>query len=182
MAYDGTKPVTGGSLIAADMRENFRALKEDWIITGQTVQTVNTQTGAVSTTTALIPYDDTIPQNTEGKEIMTLAITPKNVANKLKIETVVHLSSSQPGKLTIALFQDAISDALAASSVRAFASLEPHNLKFTHFMAAGTTNLITFKIRMGNDYGSTTTFNGYNGARRLGGRYASSITISELKV
>jgi len=32
MAYDATKPVTGGSLVAADIRENFRALKEDEIV------------------------------------------------------------------------------------------------------------------------------------------------------
>jgi len=36
MAYDGNKPVTGGSLVAADMRENFRALKEDDIVDGIT--------------------------------------------------------------------------------------------------------------------------------------------------
>ena len=36
MAYDATKPVTGGSLVAADMRENFRALKEDDIVDGIT--------------------------------------------------------------------------------------------------------------------------------------------------
>ena len=34
MAYDSSKPVTGGSLVAADMRENFRALKEDGIVEG----------------------------------------------------------------------------------------------------------------------------------------------------
>jgi len=34
MAYDSSKPVTGGSLVAADMRENFRALKEDDIVEG----------------------------------------------------------------------------------------------------------------------------------------------------
>jgi len=32
MAYDSTKPVTGGSLVAADIRENQRALKEDGIV------------------------------------------------------------------------------------------------------------------------------------------------------
>ncbi|MCK4522080.1 MAG: hypothetical protein KAU20_05885 [Nanoarchaeota archaeon] len=32
MAYDSSKPVTGGSLVAADVRENFRALKEDGIV------------------------------------------------------------------------------------------------------------------------------------------------------
>ena len=36
MAYNSAKPVTGGSLVAADMRENFRALKEDDIVDGIT--------------------------------------------------------------------------------------------------------------------------------------------------
>jgi len=36
MAYDSTKPATGGSLVAADIRENFRALKEDDIVDGIT--------------------------------------------------------------------------------------------------------------------------------------------------
>ena len=30
--FDSTKPATGGSLVAADIRENFRALKEDGIV------------------------------------------------------------------------------------------------------------------------------------------------------
>jgi len=34
MAYDSTKPVTGSSPVAADVRENFRALKEDGIVIG----------------------------------------------------------------------------------------------------------------------------------------------------
>jgi len=36
MAYDSTKPATGGSLVAADIRENFRALKEDGIVLPKT--------------------------------------------------------------------------------------------------------------------------------------------------
>lgn len=34
--FDSTKPATGGSLVAADIRENFRALKEDDIVDGIT--------------------------------------------------------------------------------------------------------------------------------------------------
>lgn len=37
MAYDSSKPVTGGALIAADIRENFRALKEDKIVDAASV-------------------------------------------------------------------------------------------------------------------------------------------------
>ena len=36
MAYDSTKPATGGSLVSADIRENFRALKEDGIVLPKT--------------------------------------------------------------------------------------------------------------------------------------------------
>lgn len=32
MAYDGTKPVTGTSPVSSEIRENFRALKEDNIV------------------------------------------------------------------------------------------------------------------------------------------------------
>lgn len=45
---------------------------------GEVVQVVNTQTGAYALCTTVIPCDDTIPQITEGVEVMTLAITPPN--------------------------------------------------------------------------------------------------------
>ena len=37
MAYDATKPATGGFLVSADIRENFRALKEVGIVTGKQI-------------------------------------------------------------------------------------------------------------------------------------------------
>ena len=54
------------------------------------VQVVNTQTGAVATGTTVMPIDDTIPQNTEGDQYMTLAITPTHASNKLLIEVSGH--------------------------------------------------------------------------------------------
>ena len=50
------------------------------------VQVVNTETGAVATGTTNAVADNTIPQNTEGDEYMTLAITPTNTNNKLLIQ------------------------------------------------------------------------------------------------
>ena len=52
----------------------------------------------------LLPFDDTIPQITEGDEFMTLAITPKSSSNKLKIDVIVNGASSASGDITIALF------------------------------------------------------------------------------
>lgn len=150
-------------------------------VAGETIQIVNYQTGAVSSWTAIIPDDDTIPQNYEGNQVMTLAITPTNAANKLKIDVVVHIANNGGGWPNVAaLFQDSIQSALACS----FCSNDTNQtipLKFTHFMTAGTGVATTFKIRVGASGGGCTV-NGRSGGRRYGGRVASSITITEIQV
>ena len=152
--------------------------------TGRIVQTVNTQTGAVATGTTTMPQDDTIPQNSEGDEYMTLAITPTNSSNKLKIDVVWHgASSASSGIMVAGLFQDSTANALAAGSGGSHdAANDMQHIYFTHFMAAGTTSATTFKVRVGFNASGTTTFNGAAGSRRLGGVFASSITIQEIEV
>jgi hypothetical protein len=146
------------------------------------IQRVSTQTGAVATGTTTMPNDDTIPQNTEGDQYMSLAITPKNSANILTIEvTIAACSGGGAGAQTlgIALFQDTTANALAAlQRVQAVAGYTD-NPRFTHTMAAGTTSATTFKVRAGSDVAGTFTFNGAGAARKLGGVLASSIIITE---
>ena len=148
-----------------------------------TVQVVNTQTGAVNTGSTILPGDDTIPQNTEGDEYMTLAITPTSATNKLKIEVVCVFASNTAGRtMDIALFQDSTAGALAAVTTSLFNSNRARAIHFAHFMTTGTTSATTFKVRAGQNSTGTTTFNGSNGARLFGGVMASSITITEIKV
>ncbi len=150
--------------------------------TGDVVQVVNTQTGAVSTGTTTMPNDDTIPQNTEGNEYMTATITPASASNVLLITVVLHLASSVAQNMSAALFQDSTANALAAAHQFVGASGSAFNVTFTHRMVAGTTSATTFKVRAGGNNAGTTTFNGVSGTRVLGGVLASSITITEIKV
>ena len=150
---------------------------------GSVVQVVNVQDGAVATGTTTVAYDDTIMQNTEGDEYMTLAITPTSSTNKLKIDVVFNASCNQTNKITtVGLFQDSTANALAQVPNLNFygITLSPYHIKFTHFMTAGTTSSTTFKVRAGTDVSATTTFNGQNGSRKSGGVLASSITITEI--
>ena len=148
---------------------------------GLTRQVVNTQTGAVASNTTQIPYDDSIPQITEGSEYMTLAVTPTNVSNKLKIDIVFNLSVATGNRpTTVALFQDATANALAAIIIGS--DYPPRPICFTHYMAAGTTSETTFRVRAGTDGAAALTFNGAGAARKLGGVLASSITITEIQV
>lgn len=155
-------------------------------LAGSIVQVVNTQTGAYSSGTTVMPYDDTIPQNTEGDQYMSLAITPTSATNKLKITVVFNWCevSNTFNSTTVALFQDATASALAAiGEETAGANLRIHNNTFVHYMTSGTTSATTFKVRAGPDQAGTLGFNGDTaGARLFGGVCASSITIEEVKV
>ena len=146
------------------------------------VQVVNVQDGEVASGTATCSYDDTIMQNTEGTEFMTLSITPTSATSKLKIDVVGHFNASTTNKIiTVGLFQDSTADALAMQSTTESIANSPAIVNFTHFMTAGTTSSTTFKVRAAPDTSATLTFNGRDGTnRRGGGRYASSITIMEI--
>ena len=149
---------------------------------GHVLQVVNFQTSAVATGTTLIPNDDTIPQNTEGTEFMTLAITPKSATSKLKIDVATYICGSDTIRLTTALFQDSTANALAAvMSTPGFANIGGSGPSgFTHYMTAGTTSATTFKVRIGGNSSVTVTLNGQGGTRRFGGVASSSITITEV--
>lgn len=148
---------------------------------GKFKQMVSTVTGAVATGTTTMPMDDTIPQNTEGDQYMTLAITPTNSTNKLEISVVVNYAHSAVGHVTAALFQDTTASALAAADVVAQTADVLRVINFTHVMDAGTTSATTFKVRVGSESAGTLTFNGFSGARKLGGVLASSIVIKEIE-
>lgn len=150
---------------------------------GNIVQLRYTQTGAVATGTTQIPNDDTIPQNTEGDEYMTLAMVPTDSNNLLKITIVGHFSSATNlnNFITVALFQDSTANALAVGYNYENQSTGMQNTVFTHYMTAGTTSVTTFKVRAGQANANTTTFNGQSGGRKYGGVLASSITIEEIK-
>ena len=99
------------------------------------LQIVNTQTGAVNTGTTPLPYDDTIPQITEGDEYMTLAITPTSATNKLLIEVVCSISNTNTGAhetLLAALFQDDTANAIAGIAEHESFVDEPIVLNFKH--------------------------------------------------
>lgn len=145
------------------------------------VQIVNTQTGAMATGTTAIPYDDTIPQQTEGTQFMSVSITPKSATNILKIDVVVCFESTSANYVCHVLFQDSTANAIAAAQNYVGSSGVPITTTFTHYMTAGTTSATTFKYRGGNGSATTFTFNGQQSVRRFGGVMASSITITEIR-
>lgn len=154
----------------------------DMLAAGAVVQVVNTSTGAHATGTTTMPADDTIPQNTEGDEYMTLAITPTSTSSKLLITVNAALTRSTGAWITAALFQDSTANAIAVAANYDNVSGSMEFFSFNHYMTAGTTSATTFKLRAGLHTSGTTHFNGFSisDTRGFGGVLASSITITEI--
>lgn len=135
----------------------------------------------VVTCSTIIPLDDSIPQNTEGNEVITGSITPTNASNKLRIE--FHASTvggTGVDDVSVALFQDTTAGALAAGNARNPSRM---SMSLVHEMTAGTTSATTFKIRIGPAGVSTHYVNGdTGGTRALGGVAAATLRITEIKV
>ena len=128
--------------------------------------------------TTVIPLDDTIPQQTEGEQIITNVITPKDASNSLVIECSGYFGSSTNNTCTMALFQDATANALAATSETVAASNHVFSLNLRHEMLAGTTSATTFKIRIGPTSG-TMYANGIGTGRIFGGLANVRLRITE---
>jgi hypothetical protein len=134
------------------------------------------------TTSNAIPLDDTIPQSTEGKQVMDIMITPQNEKNTLIIE-VIALFSVNGGTYngTIALFKDAGVDALCVSSSGAYVGALMIMLPLKYKTIAGTKNSINFKVNIGPSSGAIVLyFNGSSAARKFGDIPKSYIQVTEV--
>ena len=149
---------------------------------GKVLQMVYVYTGAYATGSTTMRFDDTIPQNTEGNEVMTLAITPTSASSKLLINVDVCGSSDVQGNWTAALFRDSTADALTATQVKASNVTADQNdhCHLSWIADSSSTSATTFKVRCGQNNAGAWYFNGENGSRLFGGVANSGITIMEI--
>ena len=142
------------------------------------------KTGAAATGTTVIPFDNTIPQNTEGDEYMTLAITPTSANSRLRVEATMYATYSISQYGTMALFRDSGADAIAVAAEEMLDPAAPTQLHVFHLSTivdAGSTTRTTFKIRAGGGAAGTFSFNCERGSQLYNRALASNITITEFE-
>ena len=149
--------------------------------TGDVVQAVTSSSATLASGTTLIPSDNTIPQNTEGDQYLSVTITPTDASNQLEIEVLLYISHSvSTVAMMTAVFQDNNANAVAACLTTLLSAGAITPVIVRHVMAAGTTSATTFKVRAGSQAAGTTTVNGAAGVSYLGGTMQSRITVREL--
>jgi len=156
----------------------------DWadnLKAGGVVQTVYKNFPQLATGTTILPYDNTIPQNTEGNEYMTIIFTPTSATNNLIVTVEAFGAVSGSSQATAGLFKDSVAGAIAATSSPSGTSNFIKPIYFNHFMTADTVNAITFKTRIGPAGAETYTFNGAGGSALLNEKLTSHISVTEIK-
>lgn len=142
------------------------------------------------TTSVAIPADDTIPQNTEGTEILTLTMTPNFASSYLLVQVIANLSENTdvagPQGAIAAIFRDSTADAIAADFALGDAlagvanALNVANFSFCFRVAATAATSTTFKLRVGGETAVAMRWNGFSGGRKLGGSWRTSMTVTEI--
>lgn len=122
---------------------------------------VNTATGQTAYTN-VIPEDGTIPQNTEGDQIASLAFTPKLASSTLKVEFTASAITGGSYRVVGALFVDSTANALDTH----VATNAPVVIRY--YVAAGSTSARTYKVRFGPAAAGTAYLNGNFGTAAFG--------------
>lgn len=137
-----------------------------------------TSSGAVDTTTSAIPYDDTIPQSSEGKAISAFAgfsFTGEAAETVMIVELDLMVSSSATTDTIIGtIFVDASADAIGVGAVSTTTAGQMVHLHVVGYTPIGT-NTYTFSFRYGTSNSGTITLNGVAGARKFGALNPKSV-------
>lgn len=174
------RTVTAGNGISVSNGDGVSGNPTISLASGTIVQRVSNTSTTRGQSTTVLPIDGTIPQNTEGDEFLTVAITPKNSSNILRITVTSGLIDSSGAIAWCgALFQDTTANALTAVGYNIQAAARYETMALHYQMTAGTTSSTTFKFRYGPASAGTATINGSNGSATPFGS-AKIMTIIEV--
>ena len=150
--------------------------------TGAVVSSARVQSSALASTSTQTPFIDTAPTTSNSAAItaLTVSITPKAATNKLRVRAVVQVSLHGLGSVVASLFQNGGTTAVASNYATIPAADYSGVIEVTFEIVAGSTSAQTFNIGVAGNNGFTTTVNGINQARLMGGTTYSSIEVTEV--
>ena len=171
-----TIPATTGTML-----DTNSVIASSKLPTGSVVQVVSAISGTPGSTTGAFPYDSTIPQNSEGTEFATIAITAAHASNKFHVSVFAQVSSNgNTGRVIVPLFIDSVANALACGATQVSNSGGMITIAFDYIAAAGDTSEHTFKMRYGKGDASTAYVNRTGSDLDLGNKISSGMIIREI--
>lgn len=162
------------------LRINAAGTDLEWATVAAQGQIVSSTSSTPASTGIAIPFDNSPPQNGEGAEYLTRAITPANAGSTLKIEFEGWVANSGAGGGTaVALFVDSTAGSIFAKPTISGSANSTESASFTIYIAAGSTSARTYKIRFGPSAGTSYMLQNAVAAY-FGSSALASLTITEL--
>jgi hypothetical protein len=149
------------------------------------VQTLFASYTAISAVTAVIPIDGTVPQNTEGVQILSLTITPKKSTNKIRLRFQGNLSAHTAGASVIAaVFSSNSPNALQATryAIPSTDQMLPIILECED--SPGAITPVTYTVRVGISAGTSYPNSNGSGSAEFGtggGGKACTLILEEIQ-
>lgn len=142
---------------------------------GDRVQLQRSATGTSSSGNTTLPFDNTIPQVTEGIQFMSETITPQSGADLIEVRHQgLYNSTGSNGEISVALFLNGATNAVAAMVNAHVSANSGGSASLTYAQQAATTSAMTFTIRAGTS-GGNIQFNA-----SFGGAAASFLEVEEI--
>jgi hypothetical protein len=182
LRWDGTTGATASDVLTVDDTGlvTFSAPPRVGTTTGMVVQTVSSTPYTTNADiTTVIPNDNTIPQITEGVQILTLTITPTSTSSKIRL--VFQGTGSSTDVLAAALFRTGTADALAADVVNPASGTDIKKVGIDFIDSPASTSALTYSIRVGPATGGTVRMNGNTSGRSAGGVMACTLVAQEIR-
>lgn len=127
-----------------------------------------------------IPFDNTIPQITEGFEILTVSITPQSITSNLYVLATANISCSQIASGIIAIFRDATANAFGVSSTAVLTANTAENATVMVTIPSNSTTASTIRLRGGANGGNLYVNGNAASGQSFGGRFATSLMVMEV--
>lgn len=132
-------------------------------------------------TSLVIPQDDTIPQVTEGFEILTASITPRLSTSRIRVRVMVPMGAGGLVVGIAAVFVNNGPNALAAAAMTMEGGSRQSVISFECEYAPGSKAAQNFALRVGSG-GGAVYVNGNQTSRIFGGVSRASMVLEELVV
>lgn len=143
----------------------------------QVLQTLYTANADLTTQT---PYDDTIPTNSEGTQILSQAITLEDTNNQVELNVEGFGGSVAGARHVISIFRGTTCVYATTEFIADNDSEHVHSATFIDAPAAVGPH--TYTVRIGPGVAGTIRMNGTAAARRFGGAAAVVLTVKEVIV
>ena len=179
--FNSTNTFTGANTFTATTTFNGNIIVTSGTFNGWPAgQSVSSQTSNRASYTAQIPADDTIPQITEGTQILVSTITPKSATDILRVSVTGTVGMSANGDAIISLFRDSTANAVAAQRIMsASASDTGHAFSLVYRVVANGVVAQNFSVRIGPSTATTVYVGGLTTAF-LGATQSIMLEVEEI--